>query len=139
MFGTVKLVRNADKSKFTYNGRRIAFDGEGSWSFGNDFDVIFGADNSSSSHTDNKKKNFLVLGNGPIQGINDITGSTGKKISINFSKANTKFCSSLHYNVDESYFYVNKIDNIPKDNIRWYNSCLGSISKDFTKDEQSEN
>ena len=25
-----------------------------------------------------------------------------------------------------------------KDNVTWYNFCLGSISKDFTKDEQSE-
>ena len=25
-----------------------------------------------------------------------------------------------------------------KDNIRWYNFCLGSTSKDYTKDEQSE-
>ena len=30
LFGTVKLVRNAIKSKFTYNGRGIAFDGESS-------------------------------------------------------------------------------------------------------------
>ena len=30
-----------------------------------------------------------------------------KKFSINFSKANTKFCSSLHYNGDNSYFFVN--------------------------------
>ena len=54
LFGTVKLVRNADKSKFTYNGRGIGFGGDGSWSFGNDFArnvVIFGVDNSSSFHT----------------------------------------------------------------------------------------
>ena len=25
-----------------------------------------------------------------------------------------------------------------KDNISWYKFCLGSVSKDFTKDEQSE-
>ena len=58
LFGAVKPVRNAIKSKFTYNGWGIAFDGEGSWSFGNDFAgnvVIFGVDNSSSSHTDNQK------------------------------------------------------------------------------------
>ena len=30
---TVKLVRNAGKSKFTYNGQEIAFNGEGSLSF----------------------------------------------------------------------------------------------------------
>ena len=31
--------------------------------------VIFGAENSSSSHTDNVKKNFLVLGIGSTFGI----------------------------------------------------------------------
>ena len=89
LFGTVKLERNAIKSKFTYNGRGIAFDGEGSWSFGNDFArnvVVFGVDNSSSSHTDNRKHNFLVLGEGPTQGIDDSTGSAGKKIVLNLVK-----------------------------------------------------
>ena len=37
LFGTVKLVRNTIKSKFTYNGRGIAFTREGSWSFSKDF------------------------------------------------------------------------------------------------------
>ena len=39
----------------------IAFDGEGSWSFGNKFArnvVIFGSDNILSSHADNRKINF---------------------------------------------------------------------------------
>ena len=47
-----------------------------------------------------------------------------KKISINITKANTKFCLSLHYNADNSYLFVNgkgiikfksnnKIVNIP--------------------------
>ena len=51
LFGTIKLTRNADKSKFTYNGRGIAFDGKGYWSFDNDTArnvIIFGVDNSSS-------------------------------------------------------------------------------------------
>ena len=33
LFGTVKLVKNTVKRKFTYNGEGMAFDGEGSWSF----------------------------------------------------------------------------------------------------------
>ena len=72
LFGAVKLVRNAIKRKFTYNGREIAFYGEGSWSFDTDFarNVIFYIDNSSSSHTDNRKNNFLVVGEGLTQGIN---------------------------------------------------------------------
>ena len=61
LFGTVKLTRNADKSKFNYNGPGIAFDAKGVWSYGNDFArnaVILGVDNTSSSHTDNKKVTF---------------------------------------------------------------------------------
>ena len=90
LFGTVKLVRNTIKSKFTCTVQVIAFDS----SFGNDFArnvVIFGVDNSSSSHTDNQKNKFLVLREGPTQGINDSTGSAEKSISINFSRANTNF------------------------------------------------
>ena len=37
--------------------------------------------------------------------------------------------------------YVNKKEIYKvkaKDNISWYDFCLGSVSKDFTKDEQSE-
>ena len=82
------------KRKFTYNGRRIAFDGEGLWIVANDFDrnvAIFGVDNNSSSHTHSWKNNFLVLGEGPTQGINGGTSSAEKKFSINVSKANT-FC-----------------------------------------------
>ena len=54
-FGTVKLIRNIIKNKFTYNGQGIEFDKTGSWSVYNDYArnvVIFGVDNSSSSHTD---------------------------------------------------------------------------------------
>ena len=64
-----------------------------------------------------------------------------KKFSINFSKANTKVCLSLHYNDDESYLYVNKTEIYKfkaKYNISRYNFCLASVSQDFTKDEQDE-
>ena len=49
------------------------------------------------------------MGEGPNQDINDSTGSAEKN-SINFSKTNTKFWLSLHYNGDESYLYVNKTE-----------------------------
>ena len=57
LFSTVKLTKNAEKTNFTYNGRRITFDGNDMWSYGNDFarNLIFGVDNFSSSHTSNKK------------------------------------------------------------------------------------
>ena len=69
--------------------------------------TIFGVANSSSSHTDNCKNNFLVLGEGPTDDINDSIGAAEKKFSINFSKAKTKLCLSLHYNRDNSYLFVN--------------------------------
>ena len=78
--------------------------------FGNDIFrnvLIFGVDNSSSSHSDNRKNNFLILGESPAYGINGSFGAPGKKFDTNFRKANTKFCLSLHYNDDNSYLFVN--------------------------------
>ena len=43
-----------------------------------------GVDNTQSSDTDHEKKKFLVLGEGPIDGINDSTGAQ-KKNSVSFS------------------------------------------------------
>ena len=40
--------------------------------------INFGVDNSSSSHIDNPKNNFLVLGKGPSEGINASFGSAEK-------------------------------------------------------------
>ena len=34
--------------------------------------IIFSVNNSSSSHVDNRKNNFLILGLGPTYGINGI-------------------------------------------------------------------
>ena len=39
--------------------------------------------------------------------INGSFGAPGKKININFTKAKTKFCLSLHYNAENSYLFVN--------------------------------
>ena len=74
LFGTFKLTRKTIKKKFVYNGWGIAFDKVGSWNFGNDFArniVIFGVDNSSSSHTDNQKKKSLLESETSTADIND--------------------------------------------------------------------
>ena len=57
-----------------YSEYGITFDSAGSWSFNNDTVrnvITFGVDNSSSSQTDNRKSNFLVLGEGLTFGINE--------------------------------------------------------------------
>ena len=94
-----------------YSGYQTAFDGEGEWYFSNNFAwniVVFGVDNSSSSHTDNRKNDFLVLDEGDTFGINGNFGTSEKLFSITFSKSKTKFCMSLHYKNDNSYFFVKK-------------------------------
>ena len=49
--------KNNDQAKYVYSDYGKSFDGKGSWSFNDDFArnvKIFGVDNSSSSHTDNR-------------------------------------------------------------------------------------
>ena len=95
LFCATNIGKNNVKSKYMNSSYGIVFDGLDSWSFGNDFArnvVIFGADNISSSHTDNRKNNFLASVEGPTDDINGSIVAAEKKFSITFSKANTKFC-----------------------------------------------
>ena len=59
-FGAVTLTKNADTDKYGYSSYGIAFDRRSSFTFpGGGFDqnvLNFGADMSSSTHIDNKKK-----------------------------------------------------------------------------------
>ena len=53
------------------------------WIFGDDFAknvIIFDIDNTSSSHADNLKNVFLVLGKGPTYGIYKGFESLGKSV-----------------------------------------------------------
>ena len=58
--------------------------------------VIFGVDNSSSSHTDNGKSNSLVLDGRDTLGINEI--HQRKSIVLILEETKAKFCMSLHCN-----------------------------------------
>ena len=85
---TEKLL-GAVKEKYVYRGYGITFDSAGSWSFYNDLDrnvIRFDVDNSSSSHSENRKNNFLVLGDGPTYGINGSFGSSEKCLKLIFLK-----------------------------------------------------
>ena len=73
---TTNIIKHSDKEKYLYSGYGITFDSAGSWSFYNDFSgnvVIFGIDNSSSSHVGNSKNKFLVLGEVSTYGIDNMT------------------------------------------------------------------
>ena len=101
-----------------------------------------GANMSSSAHAYNKPKNILVLGKDFISGLDNTTIYAEKLYSINFTKTNTKFCLSLHYNGANSYLFVNGTEIIKfkaKDSENVVNPlCLGNISKDFSVDDMKK-
>ena len=95
---------------------------------------------SSSIHNDNKK-DILVIGKGPTQGL-EHTLTAEKMYSINFTVTKKKFCLSLHYNGANSYLFVNGMKIIKfkaKDSeIVPSPLCLGNISKDWSADNMKK-
>ena len=83
LFGAV-----IDKNK--YSGYGIGFDSKVTLMFPNgEFAcsiIIFEADMISSVHVDKKKKDILIAGEGPTQGIDGKTLTTEKLCSINLTK-----------------------------------------------------
>ena len=128
--------------QYKYSRYGIAFDRKRSCSIGNDIGrnvTIFGVDMSSTPHIDNKKKDILILG--PTQGLEHML-TVGKLYLINFTKENTKFCLSLHYDGAKSCLFVNVTKIIKfkvKDSeIAAYPLCLGNISKNFSVDNMKK-
>ena len=140
------MTKNTDIDKYGYSGYGIGFDIKSSFSFpdggmGQNV-IIFGVDTSSSVHVDNKKKDILVLGKGPTQGLEHTL--TTKKImySINFTVTRKNFCLSLHCNGSHSYLFVNGTE-IYKFKAKYTDIvatplCLGNISKDWSIDNMKK-
>ena len=103
--------------------------------------LIFGADIYTSIHIDNKKKDILVLGRGPIQGL-ESTLTAAKMYSINFTVTEKKICLSLHCNGGNSYLFINGTEIIKfkaKDSaIVASPLCLGNIFKDWSTDNMKK-
>ena len=141
LFGGVKITKNAtDTSKHKYEGYGICFDEGGMFSMGNINNgrnvLLFGVHENSVAHSSNKANNIFIMGDSFVQGINYTTLYAEKIYSKNFSAVNEKFVLSLHYNVDNSYLFVNgeqelkfkvKDEQIVKEKL-----CLGNISDDWT-------
>ena len=95
LFGAVTLTKNADIDNYGYSGYGTGFDRRSGFSFRNigfgQNILILGADMSSSTHIDNRKKDILVLGKVSTQGL-EHTLTTEKSYSINFTVKKRKFC-----------------------------------------------
>ena len=130
--------KDADIDKYKYSGYGIGFDrhvffSHPSGETGRNV-IILGVDMSSSTKIDNRKKDILILGKGPIQGL-EHTLTAEKMYSINFTVTRKKFCLSLHYNGANSYLFVNGTEiykfKAKDSEIVASLLCLGNIAKDW--------
>ena len=110
LFDAMEIIKNADTSKYAYKGYGICFDERGTFSIGNINNgrnmLIFGVDESSLVHANNKANNIYVMGDLFVHGINDTTLYAEKVYSQNFTQPSKKFVLTLHYNGDESYCLI---------------------------------
>ena len=139
------MNKNTDIDKYGYSGYGIGFDRKTVFSCpGGGFCqnvIMFGVEISFSAHMDNQKKDILVLGKGPTQGL-EHTLTAEKMYSVNFIVNENKFCLSLHYHGAKSYLFVNgteiykseaKVSQIVATLL-----CLANISKDWSVDNMEK-
>ena len=140
LFGAVKIAKDINTSHYKYSGYGICFDGKSDFSIGNITNgknvIIFGTDMSFSSHSTNKLNNINVLGKNFIQGINGTTLYAEKNYKQNFTAPDKKFVLSLHFNGNNSYLFVNGVQELKfKSAINYRDRnllCLGNISSDWS-------
>ena len=146
LFGAMQITKNADTSKYKYQGYGICFDEGGMFSMGNINNgrnvIIFGVPENSVIHSNNKANNIFVMGEAFVQGINDTTLYAEKIYSQNFTQPSTEFVLSLHYNGDNSYLFVNgkqelkfkaKTESLVREKL-----CIGNLSDQWTMSESEK-
>ena len=115
MFGSVKPTKNADPDKYKYSSYGKGFNSHSFYLLPDNTTrrnvIIFGVHMNLSVHIDNKAKDILILGDGPIQGLGDTTLTAEAIYPINFTQSNSTFCLSLHYNGSNSFLFVNATKN----------------------------
>ena len=96
LFESIQITKNADTSKYKYEGYGICFDEGGTFSIGNITNgrnvLIYGVHESSLTHANNKANNIYVRGDGFAQGINDMTLYAEKNIQPEFYSTKQKVC-----------------------------------------------
>ena len=91
LFGGIKLAKNTVPDKYVYTGYGTGFNSSSVFSLpGGSIGknaIIFRADMSPSVHTDNKKKDSSILGEGARQRLDDNTLTAKAKYPINFTQS----------------------------------------------------
>ena len=149
LFSTVKITKNRNTSKYKYVGYGTCFGESSNFSFGNRMDaknvILLGYDAKNSPLVNNKKSNIIVLGEDFIQELTtDGTGNTiyvDKIYKTNMTEPNKKFVLSLHYNGNNSYFFVNGKEELKFKAQSFTNTmksqlfCIGNSSTNWTSAE----
>ena len=103
---------------------------------------IFGVNISSSVHTDNMRKDILILGDGSTQGLDGTRLTAEKMYSINFNVTEKSFSLTWHYNGANSYLCVNGTEihklKAKDSEIVATSLCLGNITKDWPVDNMKK-
>ena len=154
LFGAMQITKNVtDNSKNNYKGYGICFDERSQFGHTITEDghahttngrnaLIFRIDMSFSAHETNRANHIYLMGDGLTQDINDTTLYVEKNYWRNFTDPGKKFIISLHYNGDESYFFVNgrqelkfkaKTDQLVKEKL-----CIGNLSDQWTASESEK-
>ena len=153
LFGAMQIIKNTNTSKYDYKGYGICFDErsefghtitEGGRAHTTDARnvLIFGVDMSFSVHATNRANHIYVMGSGLTQGIHDTTLYAENNFYRNVTDLGKKFMLSLHYNGDDSYFFVNgrqelkfktKTDQLVKEKL-----CIGNLSDQWTTSESEK-
>ena len=146
LFGFVNLTKNADPHKYKYSGYSIGFDSLSEFSFTDESKgkrvILFGANMNSCLHIDKNNRDILILGEGPIQGLDDIKLIGEAKYPINFTQPRKRFV--LVYTIIEAAFsYLLILQKIypfkaKRSETKYYALCLSNISKDFTNNNMKK-
>ena len=141
LLGAVKATKNVDIDKYKYSWYGISLDRRGPFSFHTGAFgcnvIIFGVDMSSFVHVE--KLHILILGEGPR--LYDTSLASEKKYSINFTVNRNKFCLSLHYNEENSFYLLiaqKLLNSKPRTQSNPIPLCLGKTSKDFCVDNMKK-
>ena len=90
------------------------------------------------AHVDKKKKDILILCEGPTQGLDDTIRTGEKTYSIKFTEFRKKKFLSLRYNGANSCLFVNRVEihkfKAKDSEVNAIPLCLGNVSKDFSVD-----
>ena len=89
-----EFTKNANPETYGYSGYGIGFDSCSQFGKFAKNVVTFGVGNNLSVHTNSSKKNKLVLGEEPTDGLNDTIITTEVKYYINITTFRKKTCLS---------------------------------------------